>query len=501
MRASFERKVVIGIAWMTAARAAVRGLGLISTVILARLLAPADFGLVAMAMAVATGLELLTLFGFDAALVQRKEITRDHYDSAWTLNVLLGVGLAVALAAVAVPVATFYREPRLEVIMYIIGAKYIIDNATNPGVVDFRRNINFRPEFLIQVGPKLAGILITIPAAFLLRDYRALLAGMLISSSVTFLLSYLMHPHRPRWCLTEAHVLYRFSRWLLLNNFVGFLRNRSSDLIIGRALGPASLGLFSIASEVSSLPSSEMVAPINRVLFPSYVQLADDLNRLRDAFRTTLGLIALIILPASIGLAAIADPLVRVMLGDKWLDTIPIVSLLAFAGASTVLQTNTGSLLNALGKPRMIALTGAIQVVLLVPMLLFATFKFGLDGTAWAVLAHAVALGLPITYWIVFRTTPIRIGDVVEMCWRPVVACAVMYGVVRVFLASLEPLLDVVQSLGALLAASALGGVIYAATVVALWLLAGRPQGSESSLIVRIKPIWNRLSSRDRRPD
>lgn len=501
MSASFKRQVVVGIAWMTTARAAVRVLGLTSTVILARLLVPADFGIVAMAMAVATGLELLTLFGFDAALVQRKEISRDHYDSAWTLNILLGVGLAIALAAVAVPVAAFYREPRLEAIMYILGAKYIIDNGTNPGIVDFRRNINFRPEFVIQVGPKVAGILITIPAAFVLRDYRALLAGMLISSSGTFALSYLMHPHRPRWCLSEARVLYRFSRWLLLNNFVGFLRNRSADLIIGRALGPAALGIFSIAYEVSNLPSSEMVAPINRVLFPSYVQLADDLDHLRSAFRATLGLIALVILPASIGLAAVADPLVRAMLGDKWLDAIPIISLLALAGASLVLQTNTGSLHNALGQPRMIALTGAIQVALLLPMLLFTTFRFGLDGAAWAVLAHAVVLGLPTTYWIVFRTTPIRIGDVVQVCWRPAIACAVMYGVVRGFLASFEPLSDIMQSLGALLAACAIGVMTYAATVFGLWLLAGRPQGPELALIAGIKPIWDRIRARRQRPD
>ena len=128
-----------------------------------------------------------------------------------------------------------------------------------------------------------------------------------------------MHPHRPRWCLSEAHVLYRFSRWLLLINFVGFLRNRSADLIIGRASADL-VGIFSIAYEVSNLPSTEMVAPINRVLFPGYVQLADDLDRLRSAFRATLGLIALVILPASAGLAAVADPLVRVMLGEKWLE-------------------------------------------------------------------------------------------------------------------------------------------------------------------------------------
>ena len=487
MPASFARRVAIGIAWMTTARAAVRVLGLISTIVLARLLVPADFGLIAMAMVIATGLELLTLFGFDAALIQRKEIAREHYDSAWTLNLSLGVGLAALLAALAVPVAEFYREPRLEAIMYIIGFKFMIHHAANPGIVDFRRNINFRPEFVIQVGPKLAGILTTIPAAFLLRDYRALLAGMLMTSGVTFLLSYVMHPHRPRWCLSEARELYQFSRWLLLNNFVLFLRNRSADLIIGRAFGPSSLGIFSIASEVSNLPSHEMVAPINRVLFPSYVQLSDDLNRLREAFRASLGFIALIILPASAGLAAVADPLVRVMLGEKWLDTVPIISLLALAGASTVLQTNTGSLHNALGQPRMIALTGAVQVALLLPMLLFATFEFGLHGTAWAVLAHAFTMALPITYWIVCRTTPIRIGDVFEVCWRPVVACAVMYAAVRLLLMSFNPLSAFMQSLGALLAACALGVIVYVSTSLALWLLAGRPKGPESTLLAWIR--------------
>jgi PST family polysaccharide transporter len=498
MPASFERRVATGIAWMTAARAAVRVLGLISTLVLARLLTPADFGLVAMAMAVAAGLELLTLFGFDAALVQRKEISRDHYDTAWTLNVILGVALAVVLIMIAVPVANFYREPRLVTTMYIVAAKYLVDNSMNTGVVDFRRNIHFRPEFVMQVGPKLVGILATIPLAFWLRDYRALLAGMLVSSSVTLALSYLMHPHRPRWCLAEARTLYNFSRWLLLNNFVNFVRNRSADLIIGRALGPAPLGVFAIAYEVSNLPSTEMVAPINRVLFPTYVQLANDLNRLRGAFQSTLGLIAILILPASVGLAAVADPLVRVLLGAKWLDTIPVISLLALAGASTVLQTNTGSLHNALGQPRMILLTGIIQVALLLPIVLFATFKFGIEGTAWAVLLHAVVVGLPATYWIVFRTTPVRVGDVVNACWRPVIASAVMYAVVRSFLVFLEPRPDVMHSIGALLGACVLGLVVYVATVAALWLLVGRPRGAESSLIAQIKAVWSRLKTRDR---
>jgi O-antigen/teichoic acid export membrane protein len=241
-----------------------------------------------------------------------------------------------------------------------------------------------------------------------------------------------------------------------------------------------------------------MVAPINRVLFPTYVQLADDLNRLRAAFQSTLGLIASLILPASVGLAAVADPLVRVLLGEKWLETIPVISLLALAGASTVLQTNTGSLHNALGQPRMILLTGIIQVGLLLPMLLLATFRFGIEGTAAAVLVHAIVIGLPTTYAVVFRTTPVRVGDVVSACWRPVLASAVMYGAVRSFLAFVETRPELMHAIGALLGACVLGLVVYVATVAALWLLVGRPRGAESSLIARIKPVWIRLRTRER---
>lgn len=487
MADSFSDKVAIGIAWMTAARVAARILGLISTLVLARLLTPADFGLVAMATAVAAGLELLTLFGFDTALIQRKELAREHYDSAWTLNILIGAGLAAAMAVAAAPVARFYTEPRLEMVMFVIGGKYIFEYAVNPGTVDFRRKLSFRPDFVMQVAPKLAGILVTIPLAVWLHDFRALLVGMFLSSIVKCGLSYLMHPHRPSWCLSEARGLFGFSRWLLLSNFLTFLRGRSADLIIGRALGPGSLGLYSVASEIGTLPSTEMVAPINRVLFPSYVLLAEDPERLRDAFRATLGLIALAVLPASFGIAAVADPLVRVMLGGKWLAAIPLIALLAIAGVGSVLQTNLGSVHNALGQPRMVALTGAIQVAFLVPTIFVATVHFGLEGLAWALVVYAFAIGLPVAYGVLFRTTPIRLTDVLHCCWRPVVGSVLMYGAVRGLLGASNPGVDLIDSIVALLVSCLVGALTYFAAVAALWSMAGRPPGSESELLSRIQ--------------
>jgi lipopolysaccharide exporter len=491
---SLKHRVVIGIAWMTTARALVRVLGLISTLVLARLLTPADFGLVAMATAVAGGLELLTLFGFDMALVQRQTLSREHYDSAWTLNLMLGTGLALAVAAAAAPAAAYYREPRLVMVMIVVGARYILLEGANTGIVDFRRNLQFGKDFVMQVGPKLFGTMVTIPLAFWIRDYRALIAGMVLAAAATCFLSYAMHPHRPRVCMTESRVLFRFSRWLLLNNFINFVRNRGADFIVGRALGTSALGIYSLSYEVANLPTTEMVAPINRVLLPGYVKAATDPEQLRDSFRSTLALIAIVILPASIGLAAVADPLVRITLGNKWLETIPLISLLAIAGAGNILQTNTGSVHHALGQPRMITLTGVIQMAILLPLLVYLTYRFGLLGAAWAYVISSLGPAPLATYAIFLWTTPVKLDDLWRPCWRPMVAAPLMFLAVRGFLANGATDSSIGGALVTLLEATLLGAALYCCIVSGLWILAGRPEAIETALVRRVGPLWQRLT-------
>lgn len=472
---------------MGASRIVVRALGLISTLLLARLLTPADFGLIAMATSVAAGLELMTAFGFDVALLQRKTLTRDDYDSAWTLNTLMGVGLAIVLVATSGAAARYYREPRLEAVIPIIAIQYILKNLSNPGTIDFRRNLDFRWDFLSQVLPKLGGVIVTIPLAFWLRDYRALIIGMVLTTMAGFIMSYTVHPHRPRPCLRGARELFRFSRWLLLNNILNFLRTNGSIFIIGRMAGTGALGAYSLASEISTLPTTELVAPINRVLGPAYVKVVHDRNLLRETFSSTFGLIAILILPTSIGLAAVADPLVRIVLGDQWLATIPLIALLALAGAGNLLQANTGSVYTAFGLPRIITLTATLHIATLIPAILLGAARYGLLGAAWAIVLHTWLIGIGMTYLILFRTTPITPGDVLRPVWRPALGCVVMYVVVAVYLWWLDSSGGLGSSLVAVFSATAIGLVTYGAVVLALWRIAGRPEGSETSLLRRLR--------------
>ena len=338
---SINRKMAKGASWMVLMRFAERGLGLISTIILARLLLPADFGLIAMAMSIIAILELLSEFGFDWALIQNQSAERRHYDTAWTFNLLFGLSVASLLVLIAQLAAQFYNESRLEIVIYALALGTVIRGIENIGVVDFRKHMEFNREFYFLFGKKLITFCVTVPAAFMLRNYWALVIGSLVGRLAGVALSYLMHAYRPRLSLAARHELFHFSKWLFINNILTFARIRSADFVIGRITGTQSLGLFSVAYELANLPTSELIAPINRAVFSGYAKMSGELAVLSRGFLNVMSVIALFALPAGAGVAATADLIVGVFLGENWLAAVPLIQLLAVFGIMSAMQTNT----------------------------------------------------------------------------------------------------------------------------------------------------------------
>lgn len=205
-------KVAGGAAWMLLFKVAERAMSVIGIVILARLLLPEDFGLVAMATSVIALLEVLGTFSFDLAIIQRKEPTREHYDTAWTMNVLAATGGAVATALVAWPAAQFYSEPRLVGVMHVLALCWALQGLENIGTVNFRREMNFSREFHFLFAKKLWSFVVTVVLAWAFRNYWALLIGTLSSRVFGVALSYFMHPYRPRPSLARRRELPRRQR-------------------------------------------------------------------------------------------------------------------------------------------------------------------------------------------------------------------------------------------------------------------------------------------------
>ena len=194
-----NKKMAKGAAWMVLFKIFERSIGLVSTIILARLLVPADYGLVALAMAIISVLEVLGAFSFDVILIQKQQADRSQYDTAWTFNVIVGVVSAIALAFLARPVAVFYADSRLEWIIYALALAPLASGFDNIGVVAFRKNMEFHKEFKFLVAKKIVAFAVTLAVALLFRNYWALIVGTITSRFAGVALSYISQSYRPRF--------------------------------------------------------------------------------------------------------------------------------------------------------------------------------------------------------------------------------------------------------------------------------------------------------------
>ena len=226
-----------GAAWMVLFRLFDRSVGIVSTAVLARLLIPADFGLVAMAMSVIAVIESITAFSFDIALIQKQDPQREHYDTAWTLNLLATAAGASITMLLAYPAATYYGDPRLAPVMLAIGAAWLVSGFANVGTVDFRRNLDFATEFRMLAIRRVITFVATMGAAWLFKSYWALIIGTAAGRISGLALSYAMHPFRPRLSLKYTRELLSFSGWILLSSLAGVLLSRVPHFFIGRNFG------------------------------------------------------------------------------------------------------------------------------------------------------------------------------------------------------------------------------------------------------------------------
>lgn len=478
-----------GAAWMVLARIADRLIGLVSMLVLARLLAPHDFGIVAMAMSFVALLELLTAFGFDTALVQKQAARREQLDTAWTYSVVFALGVAALIAMLCVPISRFFGEPDLADVLRLLALGFIAQGFQNVGIVAFRIDMQFDREFQFMVGKKLIGLVVVLPLAFWLQSYWALVIGQLATRIGGTALSYAMHPFRPRLSLAASGELFNFSKWLLASSWISYVGERSPDWILGRLLGPAAVGVFNIGSELSRLASTEISAPVNRAVFSGYAKLLEDKLALRREFLSVCGMVCLVACPAALGVGATAPLLVPALLGTKWEAAIPVIQVMSMFGLLSLLTGNAGYLYLALGRPDLTVKIGTATVLLQVVLMLLLSPKFGVVGTA-AAYSLSLAVIVPVSVTVLRRAIGLTFREYVAATGRSVVAALAMFGLVSWTCARFVgdgPPQSSLEAIGPLLLAVVLGAVVYVGLVTAMWFAAGRPEGAEAILLRRIR--------------
>jgi len=459
-----------------------RGLGIISTLILARLLMPSDFGLVAIATSFIALIELIRLFGFESALIQLRQVTKAHFDTAWTFSASLGLAIAALVVVLAPWLADFYDDQRLKPVLWALALAAAFNGLESNGPVMFRKELQWKQDFLFQVTRKMAAVLIMIPLAFWMRNYWALVWGTVAGRFASLIVSYLITPHRPRFTLAAKADLWNFSKWIFLNNILAFLRQRMPNLMLGKIASATDVGFFAISRDISRLPTTELSAPINRAAFPGYAKISNDLPRLREGFLKLLGGAGIVVVPAGIGIAVTAELLIRVFLGDRWLPATATMAVLGLYGAIGGLQSNGMAVYLAIGKPRLQFVMQLIFIGILLPAVYVLTTRLGHTGTALGYLV-AGAIAVPINLANLCQVLGMPAFRFMGPLWRTFVAASLMaLAVLAIRRAQGDPGTIVEAGLQLALVV-VVGALAYAGSLFALWRVVGRPDGAERWLL------------------
>jgi O-antigen/teichoic acid export membrane protein len=476
------RQIAKGAAWMMGFKLLDKSVGLISTLVLARVLTPADFGLVAMAMAVVAMLGLMGAFGFETALIQRQNTERSHYDTAWTFNVMFGMAIAILLLLMAIPAASFYREPRLEQMLPALALGAFIGGFENIGTVAFRKELDFRKEFKFLLAKRLAGFAVTITLALTLRNFWALIIGTVTGQLMSVLISYRLHPYRPHLTLAARADLLHFSKWIFISNLIQFLHSRSTDFVLGRTVGSHGLGVYNIATEIAAMPSTELIAPLNRAVYPAYSRLAGVREHLWERFLEVFGIICLLAFPVAVGLYCLSDLVVVLLLGDKWHEAVPILQIAGFSGLMAALQSNLYLVILAMGQPKANTLLSAGLLLVSLPAVIYASLQYGALGAAYAHFVVSV-LGFMGIVIVFTRFTGLPFGRLIGVMWRPLLASATMALTLWWAMASINAQWAMLPLFAKLVMLILLGATAYACATLALWFLVKQPASVEQKLL------------------
>lgn len=457
-----------------------RLVGLVSTLILARLLLPDDFGVVAMASLVVGLVDVLLDLSVVAALIHKRECDADDFSTAWTIRLLQAILAAAVIALVAPLAAGYFSDQRVVGVLWLMAVTTLAGGMENIGIVAFQKEMRFGRDFQFFFLRRIIGFVATVALAWSLATYWALPLGALVGRCAGVGLSYVLHPFRPRLTLGRFSTLWSFSQWMLVRSVGAYVDTRLDRLLIGHRADSTAVGAYTLADEIAAMPSSELLAPLGRVLFPAFVAVRDRPDLLREAYRLALAVQVMIAIPAATGLALVAHDAVALLLGERWLVAVPFVQALALVYGLGAITHAGGYLLLTLGRVALMAKFIWLQIGVFACGAL--TFLADAQPVALAQWRLAVtAAGTAGFLALVLREIPgLRPADLFAAIWRPIVAAGMM--------AECLVLLRLDDwSLPLALAFQCLAGAaVYAGTLLTLWQLSGRPAGSESYVVGKV---------------
>lgn len=481
-RAELGGQVRRAVFWRTGTQIVSQMISWAATLIVIRLLDPADYGLFAMAQVMMTFLDFLNGYGFASALIQSKDLAVKAIRQALGITILLNCGIAALQIAVAPAVAAYYGRPEIEDLLYLLALIYLATPFIIIPEVILSRGLDFRKQAIVNLTAAMVGATVSLTMALSGYGIWTLIyapiavsftrgLGLTIAAKLFVL---------PSFDFRGAGGIAKFGGALMASHLFWVVQSQSDIFIAGRLYTPTEIGLYAQALFLTQLVMAKFVPALNQVAFPAYARMQDDLPSLRWGFLGSVRLIMLVTAPIFIGISASAAPLVELLFGAKWLGMAPMVQLLGFAMPLMTVQILFAPMHNALGRPDLSVKSSACGALLFGTAFLVGS-RFGVGGLAVAWLVAAPLL-LVVTVRLGTPVTGIRVRDIAG-AMAPALLCALVMGAIVFALDSL--LVDGLPIAVELAILVASGGLAYAA---ASW------AGQRDQLLRLIGLLWKRQS-------
>ncbi|WP_152187645.1 lipopolysaccharide biosynthesis protein [Georgenia satyanarayanai] len=413
--------VARGISWTLLSNWVAAGLQIATTVVLARLLTPADFGLMAMALTLTVIVTQFRQLGLSQAVVQRENLTWTQVNALFWVNAAAGVLLAVVVAAAGVPLAAFYGEPAVVSLCAALGAGFVFSGLAVQHGALLNRAMQFRR---IAVRNMAAGVLSSaaaVAAALLGMGVWSLVVQNVSALVIATALNWWAVPWRPSRPsgLREALPLLTFGAHVSVANLCYTLSRQADNVIIGRVLDAGALGLYSRAYSLLMLPLRQLKTPVQAVMVPALASLQGEPERYRDAYRRAVSGLSHAGMPAVVVMAVTSHELVLVVLGEQWVGAAPLFQVLAVAGFVQLVSTTTGWIFTSTGRGA--AYAGWAVVNGAVTIGGFAVgVRWGVTGVAVSYAVTQLLLLVP-AFVVACRDTALSPADPFRAMARPVV--------------------------------------------------------------------------------
>lgn len=495
LRTSVRHKVAHGAVLITAARGVSRALDLVTLMVLARLLTPADFGLVAIALSAVQITEAILELPTGTALLQLKSVGRRPLDTAFTFAVLRGFLVAALLAGLSLPMASFFKDERLIPLICFLSLAPAMRGLRSPRAFLLIKHLRFHQDAISEIVGKLAALAIAITLALKTGSYWAIAAGTVANPLFYVITSYVLVPAKPRLTLHSWSLFHRFLGWSVAAQGLSALNWQADRFVLARFASQTTVGLFATTRDIAAMSHKVIFEPLQRLMISALSRSNGSLDRQGDTYRLTLSAVLSIGIPIAFAQAVLAPQMVELVLGPKWLPVVLVFQAVSLALVPGLFSSMTGSLLYACGKPDLIFTRNLYDLAIRLPLTVGLILWAGWKGAVIALVVSDSLLAF-LCMTLVSRILGISVFQQLAGAWRAAVSGICMVGVMvavgNLTQAGSGPLGIILYLLWMVpLAAS-----VYAITHVVVWIAAGRPDGIERLALHLAEPLLPKAAKR-----